>query len=226
LKVSIHTIVSEWTKAAAAANTGRQRDDGDRHHHQCREPRDAFDDLTAWRRLTHGFGNGDHQRRDGDHADGAGGQPVLPDDQDRHCRVLQQLVSRGPADAQRRRRGNGGDKEPQDAAQPADTEIRTEIALDQPGDQQGFAHVAQGERGRAPDIAIAHQSGGDGRDHRACGDGPLRSAPERDQHAGGNAGSRPEYGDAIGFGEEREAQARREKIGNADRNGEPCRADP
>jgi len=50
-----------------------------------------------------------------------------------------------------------------------------------------------------------------------------RIAPKSDQEAGGHAGSRPEYGNAVWFGEKRKAQLRREEIGDADRKGEPDR---
>jgi hypothetical protein len=53
-----------------------------------------------------------------------------------------------------------------------------------------------------------------------------RTAPERDQDARGNAGGRPEHGDAVGLGQQREAQPRRQEIGGADRDGENERAEP
>jgi hypothetical protein len=117
-------------------------------------------------------------------------------------------------------------QQPPHIAQPAEAERETEIALDQPCRKQSFARIGESEKSGAPDVPVAHQIGNDSRDNHGCGDRQSCVAPKRDQHAGGQTGSRPEQGNAIGFGEQRKAQLRCEEIGNANRDGEPDRSNP
>jgi len=70
----------------------------------------------------------------------------------------------------------------------------------------------------APDVAVAKQVSGDRRCHRAGNHRPAYSRPETNKHACGNPGCRPEHRDAIGLGEEKKTQARRQEIGDAQRD--------
>jgi len=111
----------------------------------------------------------------------------------------------------------------QHIARPIEAERSAEIALDQPCGEQGFAHIAEGEGGGTPEVPVARNIGNDGCDDYATGDRHPCVAPQRDQHAGGHARSRPEPGNAVSFAEQRKAQLRCEEIVDADRNGEPDR---
>ena len=56
---------------------------------------------------------------------------------------------------------------------------------------------------------------------------PHKPLTEGKSKSGGrNSRGRPENGDAIGFREEEKTQARRQEIGDADRNGQTDRIDP
>src|SRR5262249_55532960 len=94
---------------------------------------------------------------------------------------------------------------------------------DQPRDEHGFARIAERIGCGNPDVSAAHQMGNDRSNYRAASNGYSRITPDRDQDARRQAPGKPEQGKAIGFSEHREAQPCREKIGDAERNGEPDR---
>src|SRR5215469_8414721 len=97
--------------------------------------------------------------------------------------------------------------------------MSVKVALDQSGDDEGLSGVADPERDAGPQgIVVVNRNG--------CPDHPGRQRPARprshgDQGAGGNAGGRPEDGDAFGFQDEADAEAGNQEIGRADDRSEP-----
>jgi len=57
-------------------------------------------------------------------------------------------------------------------------------------------------------------------------DRPSRAGPESDQGAGGHTCGRPENGNTLRFGQQGKAKPRCYEIYDADRDGEPNRANP
>ena len=103
---------------------------------------------------------------------------------------------------------------------PAETEIPTGVALDQPRSQEGFPCIAEGERHGAPDCPVAGEIGHNGRGDRPDGDRPSRIPPEGNQDARGNTRGRPKDGDAIRLAPQKKTKTRSQKIRHADRNGQ------
>src|SRR4029077_9029682 len=104
---------------------------------------------------------------------------------------------------------------------PAQPEIRAEVALNKPGREHGLAGIAQSEKNRAPDIAVAKEICHDRGSHGAENAGPTRAGTERDQGAGGTPRRRPENRNTFGLGQESKTEPGRDEIGDADRNSEP-----
>ena len=102
----------------------------------------------------------------------------------------------------------------------------TKPPFDERGHNHGFGGVTQGKNNRAPDIAIAQKIGRDGRGHCADDDREPCARPKTDQHAGRNPRGRPENGNAIRLGQQEKTKARRQEIGDAERNGEACEINP
>ena len=122
---------------------------------------------------------------------------MLPRGHNRRHRAVEHLVSHRPADARGGCRDDCGRCQSQHIVGPVEAERSTEIALDQPCGQQGFARIAESEGSGAPEVPVARNIGNDGRNNHATGDRQSCVAPERDQHAGGHARSRPD--DAVGI---------------------------
>ena len=81
------TMVFQWAR--------RQGDcDGD-HDQQHRKCQQALDGLAAGWRLACDPGEADHQRRNRNDAEAVGCEPVLPDDEQRACRIMEQRESQG-----------------------------------------------------------------------------------------------------------------------------------
>ena len=196
-------------------------------HHGCRHERStAFDELASRRGIARRRGQTDQHRCHRDDAERVRCEPVVPSGQDRSGRVLEEDESEGPADP----RDSGPDdrrrQQSEHMAQPAETEARTEIVLDEARREQRFPGIAQGEDDRAQGRPVAQQIGHDGCDHRPGRHRPSRAWSERDQDAGGNARGRPEHGHAIGFGQQRKTEPRRQEIGDTDRERERTGAQP
>ena len=98
--------------------------------------------------------------------------------------------------------------------------------LNQPSGEHGFPGIADSEQHRAPEIPVAGEVGRDRRRHRAGNDRPSRPGSERDQDAGRYAGGRPENRNALRLGQQRKTELRCHEIDDADRDGEPERANP
>ena len=174
----------------------------------------------ARRRLACCRGEPDHQWRNRDDAERIGCEPVLPSDEDRCRRAMEQGKSQGPADPGDCSCDDRCPQQPQHVAQPVETERRTKVALDQAGRQQGFPRIAYGEDDGAQEVSIAQEIGHDSRDHCPAHDRPSRMRPKRDQRARGDPGGRPEHGHAVGS-EQGKAQLCRQDIDAADHDGEP-----
>src|SRR5258708_25163444 len=101
----------------------------------------------------------------------------MPGGPKRGNRAVEQLESHRSAD----RRGGCCDdrsrQQPEDIAQPVEAEIRTKMALDEPCRKQGFARIAKSESRGAPDVAVAHQIGDDGRNIAPPATGSRPSRP-------------------------------------------------
>src|SRR5262249_59564903 len=101
--------------------------------------------------------------------------------------------------------------------------VSTDVTLDQPGDEQSFARIAESEGNRAPDGSVAGEIGDDRCRDDTDGDMQSHIAPKCNQDTRGNTRRGPEYGHAIRLGLQKEAQTSGQKIGDADRDSEPDR---
>jgi hypothetical protein len=103
-----------------------------------------------------------------------GREPMPPGAQDWHFRTVEELVRQGPAYP---RDGGSDDRRSQenhDMSQPRDGEISTDVTPDQPGDEQGFPRIAEGESARGPGGSVAREIGNDGGRNDTDDHGPLR----------------------------------------------------
>jgi hypothetical protein len=89
---------------------------------------------------------------------------------------------------------------------------QTKEAIDQGGDQQRLAGVAQGENNRTPDVAVTEHIGCNCRANHARHDGQPGRPAHANKHSGGNTCGRPKNRNAIGLRQEFKAQSRREEI--------------
>src|SRR5262245_60752867 len=105
-------------------------------------------------------------------------------------------------------------------AEPVEREVQTEVALNQPAGQQGFAGVAYSEDKRAHQRAVTHQIGNNRRNSCTDSDRHSCTRSKSDQGASRNSRCGPENGDPVRLGQKEQAETRRKKIGNADQNRE------
>ena len=108
---------------------------------------------------------------------------MLPGDQGRRRRAVEQLVRHGRDDPRSRGADDRRRHQPQHMAQPVEAEIRTEVTFDQPCREQGFPRVTQSEGEGTPDVPIAREIGHEGRDNGPYGHRPSCIAPKSDQDA-------------------------------------------
>ncbi len=194
-----------------------------REHGECRT---AFDELAVGRRVAHRRRDPDQERRHRDDAERIRREPVMPGGQDRRRRMLEIFERERAADPGRRGRDDRAHQQAEHVAQPVETELRTEIALDQRGAQQRLTGIAERKDDRSRESPVAEEICHHRRTHGAGGDRPSRGRAERDHGAGGNAGGRPEHRNAIGLGQQEQAQLGGQEIDRSGHAGEPSRASP
>jgi hypothetical protein len=86
-------------------------------------------------------------------------------------------------------------------SQRTEVERRTEVVLNQTGHEHRFTGVAQREDYGTQDDPVAGQEmSHDGRNYHSNRHRQSCAWPQSNQYTGRNTGSRPEHGDAIGFG--------------------------
>ena len=102
-----------------------------------------------------------------------------------------------------------------DAAQGVEAEGVAIMTVDQPGGDQGFCRIGQGEDDGGGKIAVAQKIGDDRCPDGAGDHGKSRAGPKGDEGARGNTRRRPEHGDPIGRGQQCKAEACSGKVSNA-----------
>lgn len=108
-----------------------------------------------------------------------------------------------------------------------EAELHAGETFDQPGNEQGFADIAQDEHDGEPGDTVGQVMDDECCCRDAEGDGPSRLAAQSDQGARRDAGGRPKHRHhAIRRVEQKQADTRTEKIDNGDGGSETNRIQP
>src|SRR5262249_8382669 len=154
----------------------------------------------------------DDQRRHGENSECVGRKPMLPGRQN-WCGGTVEVQKPGcPSDPRdcgcHNRRGD----QSENMAEPVKREVQTEVSLNQPTGQQGFAGVAYCKDKRTQQRAVTHQVGNDRRNGCTDSDRQSRTRSECDQGASRNSRCGPENSNPVRLGQKEQAETRRKKI--------------
>src|ERR1700721_3810696 len=173
-----------------------------------------------------GCGKLDQQWRNGDYSKSVRCEPVLPSRQNRGRRAVKQFESDSSTDPRDGRPYDRRCGQPQHVAQLVQSEIRTEIILNEPCREHGFTCITKCGENSAPEIPVAEEISHDCSNHSADNDWPSRARSERDEDAGRHTSSRPKNSNALRLGQQGKTKPRCGEIYDADKDRESDRANP